>query len=227
MAVLPSVPEASRADHVAFELSGGHAAAVRVLTRHLGLAGALRAAAGMAWRQATTDPFADLPPADDTDVGVWLTRRQLGPVLLLDDALRDDVGLGLEERVAVLGDLVATVGGKLLGRRFPALDPAAWRAAVPAARAQLARGVFARLGNVSDSAVRSGDDWLEVDVKSCRFVGLLHALGRPHLAPLFCVADSRFFDSPGAPVRLVRNSTLAEGAHRCDFRFELDTAPLV
>ena len=225
MAVLPSIPEASRADHVAFELSGGHAAAVRLLVKHLGLAGALRAAGGMAWRQATTDPFAGLPPADTEDVGVWLTRRQLGPVLLLDDALRDDLGLNQDERVAVLGDLVATIGGKLLARRFPVLDPEAWRAAVPAARAQLAQGVFARLGNVSRSEVRSGENWLEVDVKACRFVGLLHALDRPHLAPLFCAADSRFFDAPGAPVRLVRTSTLAEGAPRCDFRFELDTAP--
>lgn len=221
MATLPSIPHASRADHIAFEVTGGHAAAVGVLIKHLGVAGAVRAGAGMAWRQATTDPFASLPAPEPHDVGAWLTRRQLGPVLLLDDALKDDVGLNQAERVEVLGDLIATVGGKLLARRFPALDPEAWAKAVPAARAQLAKGVFARLGNVAQADIRSGSDWLEVDVTACRFVGLLGALGRPHLAPLFCVADSRYFDSDDAPVGLQRSTTLANGGHRCDFRFSL------
>lgn len=219
MASLPPVPPPRAADHVWFEVSGGHAAAVRVLARELGAGRAVRAIAGMARRQIFADPFRDLPKADG--VGDWLTRRQLGPVLLLDDALQEDLGLDAAAAAAVLGTLVSEVGATLLRRRFPALDAARWAAADPADRERLARAVFARLGNVAQADVTTTAESMAIDIRACRFVALCAAVGRPHLAPLFCAADDAFFDRPEAPARLVRTGTLATGADRCDFRFSL------
>jgi len=218
---LPDIPDARRGDHVWFEVSGGHATALGVLRRHLGLAGTARAAVGLAKRQLRGDPFAGQPPIADT--AEWLTRRQLAPVLLLEDTLREDLELDREETLSVLSDLVAQVGARLLSRRFPSLSPAAWAAASPEARERLARRVFDRLGNITTAEIRTTDQALELDVTGCRFVQLLHALGRPHLAPLFCAADSVFFEEATAPVTLDRSSTLAGGAHACDFRFRLRT----
>jgi hypothetical protein len=220
MAALPTVPRPRAADHVWFELTGGYAAALRVLVRELGAGGATRALAGLARRQLTTDPFAGLP-AGDGSVSEWLTRRQLGPVLLLDDTLQQDLGLDPAEARRVLGELIADVGARLLDRRFPALDAATWAAAPAAARAALARGVFDRLGNVAAADVDTTDASMAIDVRACRFVSLLGAAGRPALAPLFCAADDRYFARPGSPIRLARSGTLATGADRCDFRFSL------
>lgn len=219
MPSLPDIPDARRSDHLWFELTGGHAAALAVLRRHLGLAGAARAVVGMGRRQLGADPFAGLPPAHDT--GEWLTRRQLGPVLLLEDTLRGDLGLGPEASTAVLAALIGTVGARLLGRRFPELSPGPWAAAAPAERERLARRVFARLGNVAAAEVRTTPTELALDVTACRFVALLRALERPHLGALFCEADAVFFDRPDAPVTLRRTTTLARGGPRCDFRFRL------
>ena len=192
-----------------------------MLRRHLGLAGTARAAVGLAKRQLRGDPFAGQPPIADT--AEWLTRRQLGPVLLLEDTLREDLQLDTDETLSVLSDLVAQVGARLLSRRFPSLSPAAWAAASPEARERLARRVFERIGNIAAADIRTTDHALELDVTACRFVTLLHALGRPHLAPLFCAADSVFFDDVAAPVTLDRSATLAGGARACDFRFRIRT----
>ena len=221
MSSLPTVPPASRLDHVWFELTGGHAKAVSILVGHLGWVGAGRAAAGLARRQLFADPFRDLPSPPSDDVGAWLSRRQLLPVLLLDDALQQDLGLTRERAHAVLGDLVADVGAVLLKRRFPALAPEAWADAAPDTREAVVRRVFARLGNIAAADVRSGDDWVALDVKGCTFVALCQAVGKPELAPLFCAADGRFFDRPDAPVTLERTTTLAQGGPCCDFRFSL------
>ena len=224
MPSLPTVPPASRLDHIWFELTGGHAKAVSILVGHLGWVGAGRAAAGLARRQVFSDPFRDLPRPAADDVGAWLTRRQLLPVILLDDALQQDLGMPADRARAVLGDLVADVGAVLLKRRFPALEAATWAASEPEAREAVVRRVFARLGNIAAADVRSGDDWVALDVKGCTFVALCHAVGKPDLAPLFCAADGRFFDRPDAPVTLQRTTTLATGGACCDFRFALPPA---
>lgn len=219
LSTLPAIPTPSRADHVWFELTGGHAAAVGVLRRQLGLARMTRALAGLGRRQLLEDPFAALPPAQDT--ADWLTRRQLAPVLLLEDTLRDDLGLGTDATRAVLADLIGTVGARLLGRRFPALTEEAWAAAPADTRERMARRVFARLGNIASADVHTTDTTLALEVTACRFVSLLRQVDRPHLGTLFCEADAVFFERPDAPVSLTRTTTLARGGPACDFLFRL------
>lgn len=190
-----------------------------MLRRHLGLGRTAVALAGLGRRQLLADPFSGLPAPAGT--GEWLTRRQLGPVILLEDTLVEDLGMTTPEACLVLEDIVGTVGALLLGRRFPPLHPDAWAASEPTARERLARRVFARLGNVAAADISTSDTGLSLDVRSCRFVSLLHRLGRPHLGTLFCKADSVFFDGTDAPVSLTRTTTLARGGPQCDFRFRL------
>lgn len=221
MSILPQIPPPRRADHVRFELSGGHTRALGVLRDHLGTLRALRAVAALVRRQATRDPFADLPPVAAEDVAEWLCRRQLGPVLHLADVLTQDLGLERAQARRVLAEVIAEVGALLLSRRFPRLDPIAWARASPQARETVARAVFARLGNIFAADVDSTARTLSFDVRRCRFVELCAQVGQPDLAPLFCAADERFFQGAGAPVSLERTRTLATGAACCDFRFSL------
>ncbi len=190
-----------------------------MLRSHLGLGRTAVALAGLGRRQLFADPFSGLPAPADT--GEWLTRRQLGPVVLLEDTLVQDLAMTSSEVLVVLGDVIGTVGARLLGRRFPLLHPDAWAAAEPTAREQLVRRVFARLGNIAAADVSTSDTGLSLDVRACRFVALLHRLGRPHLGSLFCEADAVFFENADAPVSLIRTTTLARGGPRCDFRFRL------
>lgn len=64
------------------------------------------------------------------------------------------------------------------------------------------------------------DEEVSFDVERCRFVELLGAVGEPQLAPLLCEADELFFDGRRRLVRLRRTGTLAQGAARCDLRFD-------
>ena len=57
------------------------------------------------------------------------------------------------------------------------------------------------------------------DVTFCHFVDLTQRLGRNHLAPLFCLADSVYFGQEDVDIRLDRDTTLAGGDDRCRFRF--------
>lgn len=221
MSGLPEIPSARRGDHVRFELSGGNARAIAILRRRLGTLRATRAVATLVRRQLTTDPFSNLPPVEPDQVGEWLTRRQLGPVLLLSDILQQDLGLSAQETRSILGELVDEVGALLLSRRFPPLDPRAWAAAPHEEREGVARAVFARLGNISAAEVQTTDGSLALDVRRCRFVELCAEVGKPELASLFCAADARFFGRSDSPVTLERSGTLATGASCCDFRFTL------
>ena len=219
MTPLPSIPEPSRLRHVWFEVSDGHWTALGILTSRLGIWRTTRLLTALLWAQATEDPFAALPQATTTEE--WLTRRQLGPVLLLDHILRTRFALSAAETRDLVGDLVSAVGARLLRRRFPPLDRAAWRAATEPERETLVRRVFAQLGNIARAEISTSPDGLALDVSGCRFVQLCHQLERSELASLFCAADGRFFDTTEAPVALRRSTTLAGGGVRCDFRFRL------
>jgi hypothetical protein len=221
MPALPKIPPPRKLDHVWFEATGGHAHAVRILRRHLTPLRSVRVLAGLLRRQVLTDPFASVGPIPAGDVAEWLTRRQLGPVILLDETLREDLGLSPDEARPILADLIAEVGTQLLARRFPRIDPAAWASADAPARESIARGVFARLGNVFQADVRTSDQDMAIDVRRCRFAELCRQLDKGHLAPLFCAADERFFATTETSVTFERTQTLASGGSHCDFRFQI------
>ncbi len=201
-----------------FELGVALPAAVGILRRHLGARRAARVIAATAWR-ARRDPLAKVPRGGWSGRDDELTRRQLRPVLWLDTALEAE--LTPAARRAALAELVADLGARFVARHVEPPAPAAWQAATPARRARYVAALGARLFNARTSPVAAGPAALAFDVTACRFVELCRAVGRPELAALFCEADARRFDAPDAPARLVRLGTIARGAPRCDFRFEL------
>lgn len=217
-APLPHVPPPSRLWLRGFEVRAGQPVAVGALFRALGPVQCARLLGHFAWRQLRQDPLDGLPPAAPDDVEEWLARRQFAPVVLLDDALRIDLGLSEDEAVAVLREVVGASGAAFLGALFPELDPVAWLHAPEVAREALVRRTFRRFGNIAEATVQVGPAEVGFDVLRCRFHSYCQALDRLHLAPLFCHADAVFFEGDDAPYRLERPTTLAGGGSCCAFR---------
>ena len=60
-------------------------------------------------------------------------------------------------------------------------------------------------------------DW-GIDFTECRIVKFFRAQGAGELAPYLCLGDFPISDAFGTG--LIRNTTIAEGGDRCDFRFK-------
>lgn len=205
-----------------FDLTRGLPTAWRALRAALGPERARRAMIGtLRWR-FRWDPFAELAPP--VDAGERFTRHQLGLVLWLDRALKDDLGLDPGARAAAVAKVVAQTGARFVAATFQLPDPDGWRALDRAARTAFARRVIARFGNATAEVVDVGDDRIAFDVTACHFVSLCARLGRRDLAPHFCAADAVYFGAPDSPLRLERASTLADGAPRCPFRLRFTGA---
>ncbi len=216
---LPRLSPLRRADLARFDWATGLWTSLGVLRRHLGALGATRAAAALVAR-AHRDPLRDVPaPGGWPALQDELTRHQLRPVLHMDDIAREVLGLSDDARMALLTDLVAETGARFVAGTVPQLALTRWRHADAGERERFAADVAGRLVNARVEQRSTGDAHLAFDVTGCLFVELCRSVGRPYLAPLFCEADSRHFDSPRSPLTLVRESTIARGATRCDFRF--------
>lgn len=199
-----------------FELTRGLPIALRVLRAELAPGALLRALFGLA-RRGAQDPFAAL--GRSAGPRETFTRRQLKPVLILHDVLRQDLGLPASRALAILGRLVAETGSAFIASNLalPARDQ--WEKLAPAERRGFARGVLDRFLNAEAELVDAPDATFGFDVRACHFVSLTRRLGVPDLAALFCQADSVFFGRPGSPVRLSRSATIATGGQTCPFRF--------
>lgn len=184
----------------------GLGAVVPRLGALVGGTGALRVSGAIASARLRGEPFGELPrPPDRQD---RLSRRQARDLILLYRALRGETSAAAA--LELCREVVIAAAVPFMATLVPARRSAALRSMVP----QLVRRFF----NVEARLVvdDSGEGF---DVVRCRFVELLHAIGCPELAPLFCAADVAFFDGLRRPVVLRRSDTLAAGASRCDFRF--------
>ena len=107
----------------------------------------------------------------------------------------------------------------------PLGDVAAWQQLDEQGRKHFAERILERFANAEATLVPPGPYDLAFDVHRCHFVELCEQLAKPELASLFCAADSAYFDDPAVPLEFHRPSTLAAGAGRCEFRFNLRSAP--
>jgi hypothetical protein len=148
-------------------------------------------------------------------------RHQLRAAVRLDDATRRALRWPERDRLALLTDVIAETGAAFIEANVPLPAPADWDAASPAERRAYLESLRGRLFNADLTPAEVEGARVGFDVTGCRFVALCHELARPHLAPMFCEADSRFFGRPGALVTLEREGTLARGQGACDFRFTL------
>jgi hypothetical protein len=185
------------------------------LVREAGLLGAVRVV--LAFAAPGDDPLAALGPAGDA--AERLSRRQLAMVLRLERALvrvlGDAAGRAALERV------VTRAGARFLRFSLRLPDARGWaRIDAPARRDLVARSMapFFNMQAEPVDALDAPGAEVAFDVRACWFARLNHELGRQDLTPLFCAADSVFFDDPRVPVALRREETLAQGAPRCAFR---------
>ncbi len=208
-----------------FDLRHGAPVALGTLRRELGPWRALRALLAFAWRDWTRDPYRPLRDDPRPDRRERFTRRQLRPVLLLDAALREALGLSPDRSREILAQIVARSGARFVGSQVRHPTPAEWEALDPPGRRALAERILSRFGNAETRVVEDPAADLAFDVTRCHFVSLCARLGRPELASLFCAADRVFYDDPGLPIRLDRAETLAAGDPRCAFRLSFERAP--
>ncbi len=139
---------------------------------------------------------------------------------MLEDIARDVLRLDDEARQHLLAEFVAETGARFVASSWPIPTAQRWREAGEEDRRGYLESVGRRMFNARVHMPEANERSLAVDVTACRFVELCKLAGRPHLAPLFCEADARHFDSARAIVTLRRSGTIARGAARCDFRFE-------
>lgn len=223
----PAPAPMSRGELWWFDLTRGKWTALGVLRRRLGVRRLARLVAAVVYRDATHDPFKGLPAAADHNER--LSRMQLRPALILDDAL-GQLGYGAEERAELVHEVVAESGARFLQHELRAVNRARWEGLDAAGRRGLLERLLARFFNMEADPLEgeelaanegAGAYDLGFNVTSCHFARLCGELGRSELAPVFCAADEVFFSRPGSPLRLDRPETLASGAPRCAFRFTL------
>lgn len=190
----------------------GERAAVRVvlasLHRHLGLIKTARVLGRVAVARVRGEPFKRLGPAEgERD---QLSRRQCGDLVLLDRAVTEVADA--QVAMAVAREAVLAGAVPFLDAMLPAMDETALRQLAP----RLVKSFF----NAEGRGEPTSDGGYAFDVTRCRFVELLGAVGASHLGPLFCEADTLFFDGKRRPLVLHRSKTIAGGGDTCDFRFK-------
>lgn len=214
---LPNYSATTRRELIAFDIKYGFPTALKVLGEHLGQATRAKVLARHVMLSATTDPFKDMDDDWPKDKEV-LVRHQLGAALLLDDALKPYMS-DEQQRVAILKDVISQTGAHFIQKILPLPKTSLWQQATEQERETFLTRAMSRFFNAEIGQLYTEDQWLGFDVHRCRFAHIVRKLDRPYLAPLFCAADSVFFERPEAPVRLVRTQTIAQGGTCCDFRF--------
>ena len=133
---------------------------------------------------------------------------------------RLDPGRALE----VARRVIAAGAVAYLGRTLGDIDPRAFSALDPDARARQVQGWLDRFFTATAHMDEVAEDRVAFTVTACALVRLSHAAGHPELAPAFCQGDAQFFASRTPPVHLERTTTLADGGSCCPFRLTLAQA---
>lgn len=206
-----------------FDLTQGTPLAVRELFAALGAWKGTVALLHFARRNLTSRPFAALS-SGPLSPGEHFTRHQLRPVLLLDEVLRQDLALPDEQVQALLGRIVSHSGARFIATQLRLPDADTMAAMSPGERRSVAERILSRFLNAEAEVAEVEGFDAAFNVSACHFAAMTRELGRPELAPLFCRADSVYFSRDDAPLRLTRDTTLANGGDHCAFRFHLNQA---
>jgi hypothetical protein len=189
------------------------AAAARILGAQVGVRLATVVLGEVAVAQARGEPFRSLgPPVDDRE---RLCRRQVGPALLLQRALRR--WLDADEAIEITKEVVVEGTVLFLRHSMGNLERAALMALAPEAREEHVRRLGARFFNAELRWDEISDEAVRFTVQRCCFPRLCEAGGAPEVAPLMCLGDAVYFGEVLGTVDLVRPTTLADGGDCCPF----------
>lgn len=189
--------------------------ALRALWNRLGV-GCAGVLAGVVRDRIAGEPWTSLGPA--ADAGEVLSRRQIGPAVLLERRLRPVTGN--ERAREITAGIVQAASIDFLRRNIPVLNRKRILGMTDAERSRYLDSIQRKFFNADASLTIRGDEALDLSITRCRFVELLDAIGERDMAPLFCEGDRVFFDRCQPEVELTRPETLACGGGKCDFRFQ-------
>ncbi len=161
------------------------------------------------------EPFAALgPPVDDQDL---LSRKQLGPAVLLERALRKRVpparARELTRRVVLESSIT------FLKLNVPLLRKKQVLHLGENARRRFGERIARKFFNADVNLTFEQDAAINFTVHRCRFVELLSAVGEMDMASHFCQGDAHFFEQHQPEVQMTRTVELSTGGPHCDFRF--------
>lgn len=191
-----------------------HTLAWRKLRRALPVQQSLAVLWDVVRMQVRGEPFSHLgPPEDERD---RLSRRQIGPAILLYRALR--LRVDADQALALTREVVLAAGVVFLEALLADVDP---READPATepRTKL-ESLSERFFNAEGTLTVEDTRKARFDVSRCRFVELLDAADARILGPILCEVDASYFRQEFTTLRLHRSETRMQNAKSCDFRFD-------
>jgi len=189
------------------------AAAARILFNEVGVRLATVVLADVAVAQARGEPFRHLdPPQDDRE---RLCRRQVGPAVLMQRALRR--WLGIERALEITREIVIAGTVVFLKHTIGPLERGAVLAKSHEDREAMVHELGERFFNAEVRWDEISDEAVRFTVLQCRFPALCEAGGAPEVAPLMCLGDAVYFGEILGTVDLARSQTLAEGGDCCPF----------
>ena len=208
-----------------FDLTQGIPVSLGVLRRELGFWSTLRVLHHFIWRQVTHRPFASLERAAPISPAERFTRRQLAPVLHLDEVLHNTLGLDQQRVMMLLARVVGATGARFIRHAVGVPSPDVWQRMSATQRRAVAATSLDQFLNAEILTIEEPGVSFAFNVTHCHFVKLCGELNRPALANLFCGADEVLFGDARFGVELRRESTLAAGDETCTFRFHWDDSP--
>lgn len=224
MSGLPNPPPATVRELQRFDLQHGLSTALGVLRAQLTAGELGRVLLAMA-TGSVRDPLRRLTASPRwSPEAEALVRHQLRAAVRLDDATRKalrEPAWPEARRRALLLEVIAATGARFIEHNVPFPTRQSWGDASHSERTGFMEALRGRLFNAHFDAAGVTASAVGFDVSACRFVELCAELGRPHLAAMFCEADSRFFAQHTDLIELKRTRTQARDAVPCDFRFTL------
>jgi len=189
------------------------AAVMRILITQVGLRLTAVVLGDVAVAKARGEPFRHLPaPQDERE---RLCRRQVGPAVLIQRALRR--WLGVERALEITREIVIAGTVIFLKHAIGPLEPSAFVVQAPEASEELVRKLGDRFFNAEVRWDEISDRRLRFTVVQCRFPALCEAGNAPEVAPLLCLGDAVYFGEVLGTVDLNRPQTLADGGDCCPF----------
>lgn len=197
------------------------AAAARILVTEVGVRLTTVVLAEVAVAQARGEPFRHLPaPEDDRE---RLCRRQVGPAVLMQRALRR--WLGAERALEITREIVIAGTVIFLEHSIGPLERDTLMALSPEDREEFVRELGERFFNAEVRWDEISDKAVRFTVQHCRFPALCEAGDAPEVAPLLCLGDAVYFGETLGTVDLVRSQTLADGGDCCPFELTWRPGP--
>jgi len=193
----------------------GSVVAVKILKKEIGISDCLKVIINLSIDRAKGEPWTGIGKSED--IKEVLSRRQIGPAVLLERNLRKVVSR--EKARDISKEIIKIASVDFLKRNIPRFDKSKILSLGENERDSYLWDIQNKFFNADAEIKMEGEDSLLLTIRRCRFVELLGKIGEGDMAPLFCEGDKLFFDEYQKEIELDRPEKLSDGGNICDFRF--------